>query len=100
MDKAYKQALRSNHQGLRSGLIVGNILPAFRPYLTDIEYLRVENQPGNVPQVDELVKILLTKENKDFDEFCRVCELHGYPHWARQLKADVGVGQQEAEGTR
>ena len=77
-----------------------NILPAFRPHLTDIEYLRVENQPGNVAQVDELVKILLTKENKDFDEFCRVCELHGYPYWARQLKADVGVGQQEAEGTR
>ena len=95
-----KQALRNNRQGLRSGLIVENILPAFRPHLTDIEYLRVESQTGNVPQVDELVKILLTKEDRHFDEFCRVCERNGYRHWAQKLKADTGVGQQEEEGTR
>ena len=77
-----------------------NILPAFRPYLTDIEFLEVAELPGNVAQVDELVNILLTKENKDFGEFCRVCKHHGYPHWARQLKANASVRQQEAEGTR
>ena len=90
----------NNHQGLRTKLIVKNILPAFRPCLTDIEYLQVESQTGNVAQVDELVKILLTKEDRHFDEFCRVCERNGYRHWARQLRADSGCHKQEVEGRR
>ena len=96
MDEGRRQALRDNHQELRSGLIVENILPDLRPHLTDIEYSRVENQPGNVPQVDELIKILLTKENRHFDEFCRVCQRHGYHHWARRLRETAAV---EPEGT-
>ena len=97
MDEGRKQALGANHQELRSGLIVKNILPALRPYLTDIEYLRVENKPGNVARVDELVAILLTKENRHFDEFCRVCEGNGYSHWAKRLRADAGCRKQKAD---
>ena len=89
MDEGRRQALRINHQKLRSGLIVENILPDFRPYLTDIEYVRLESQTGNVAQVDELVAILLTKENRHFDDLCRVLEHNGYRHWAQQLKADA-----------
>ena len=100
MDEGRTQALGANHQELRSGLIVENILPALRPYLTAIEYLRVENKPGNVAQVDELVKILLTKENRHFDGFCRVCERDGYPHWAKRLRAVAGCRKQEVEGRR
>ena len=101
MDEGRRKALRDNHQDLRSGLIVENILPALRPYLTDIEYLRVESQTGNVAQVDELVKILLTKENRHFDEFCRVCERNGYQHWAQLLRAAAGGHRRavEPEGT-
>ena len=96
MDEGRRHALRDIHQGLRSGLIVENILPALRPYLTDIEYLRVEDQPGNVAQVDELVQILQTKENRHFDGLCRVLEHNGYRHWARRLRAAAAV---EPEGT-
>ena len=96
MDEGRRQALRINHQAFRTGLILGNILPDLRPYLTDIEYVRVENQTGNVAQVDELVKILLTKENRHFDGFCRVCERNGYQHWARRLREAAAV---EPEGT-
>ena len=101
MDESRRHALRINHQELRSGLIVENILPALRPYLTDIEYLRVESQTGNVPQVDELVAILLTKDDRHFDGFCRVCECNGYRHWARRLREAAGGHRPavEPEGT-
>ena len=74
---------------------------ALRPYLTDIEYLRVEDQPGNVAQVDELVQILLTKENRHFDGLCRVLEHNGYRHWAQRLRAAAGGHRHavEPEGT-
>ena len=97
MDEGRKQALSNSHQELRSGLLVENVLADFRSHLTDIEYLRVENKPGNVAQVDELVKILLTKENRDFDGFCRVCERNGYLYWAKRLRADAGHRKQEAD---
>lgn len=67
-----------------------NILPALRQYLTDIEYSQVQDQPGNVAQVDELIQILQTKENRHFDGLCRVLERNGYRHWAQQLKAAAG----------
>lgn len=100
MDELRKQVLRENHHDLRSGLIVKNVLPAFRPHLTDIEFSRVASHSGNVEQVDELVEILLTKENKHFDRFCRVCESNGYHHWARKLEEAARIGKQEATGTR
>ena len=96
--RASKQALKDNHQELRTGLIVNSVLPKFRPYLTDVEYSLVEGQSGNVAQVDELVKILLTKENSHIDSFCGVCERNGYPHWAQKLKT-AALGKQEAKGT-
>ena len=100
MDEGYKQALRHIHQELRTGILVKHILPALRPYLTDIEYSQVQDQTGNVDQVDKLVDILLKKENRHFNGFCRVCERNGYSHWARRLKEAAGVRTQEAEGRR
>lgn len=99
MDGDRQQALKEYHQKLRSGLLVENVLPALRPYnyRTDVEYLQVEARPGNVAQGDELVKILLTKENGHFDGFCRVLEQNGYRHWAKQLRAAAG-GHKDAEG--
>lgn len=64
-----------------------SILPDTRQYLTAIEYFRVQNQPGNVAQVDELLKILLTKEYNHFDGFCRTLEQNEYLPWAQQLRA-------------
>ena len=99
MDGDRQQALKEFHQRLRSGLLVENVLPALRPYnyLTDVEYLQVEARQGNVAQVDELVKILLTKENSHFDGFCRVLEQNGYRHWATELRA-ASCEHKEKEG--
>ena len=98
MGEGWKQALRINHQELRSGLILKNILPAFRTHLTDSEFSQVADLQINVAQVDELVKILLTKEDKHFDWFCHVCECNGYTQWAKRLRASAG-GRKETEGT-
>lgn len=85
MDDGRKQALRVHHQELKSGLILKNILPAFRIYLTDVEYSQVEGKQGNVAQIDTLIRILLTKENRHFDGLTSICEHNGYPHWAKKL---------------
>ena len=91
MDEDRKRALRVHHQELRSGLILGNILPAFRIYLTDVDYMQVEGKEGNVAQIDALVGILLTKENRQFDGLVSVCEDNGYHHWAKKLRTTAGV---------
>ena len=74
------------------------ILPDCSSFLTDIEYSRVSDHTGNVDQVDELVRILLTKENSHFASFCQVCERNGYQNWAKRLRASAG-GRQVLEGT-
>lgn len=99
MHEDLQKALTSNHQKLRTGLIVENILPDLRPYLTSVEYLRVESKLGNVDQVDELLKILLTKEDRHFYGLCRVCVRNGYRRWALELQEDAGVRKEE-EGRR
>lgn len=99
MDEVRQQALRKNHQKFRTKLIVENILPELAPYFTEVEYSRVESKSGNVAQVDELLRILRTKENEHFDGFCRVLERTGYRHWAQQLRATAG-SHKETEGRR
>ena len=91
MDERRKGALTKHHQALRAGLLVENILPALRPLLTDVEYSRVREREDNVARVDELIKILLTKENRHFEEFCVALESNGYGHWARTLREEVDV---------
>ena len=89
MDEKRRGALKKHHQGLRTGLLVGNILPALRTVLTDVEYDQVEEREDNVARVDELIKILLTKENRHFDAFCTALEKNGYEHWAKKLQKQV-----------
>ena len=72
-----------------------NILPALRPLLTDVEYFRVDGKEGNVAQVDEFIKILLTKEFRHFDTFCTVLANNGYEHWAKTLREEVREEAQE-----
>ena len=97
MDKVRLQALRENHQNLRTKLIVVNVLPELKPYFTEVEYSQVQSKSGNVAQVDELFRILETKANEHFDGFCRVLERNGYLHWAQQLRGTAG---KEPEGRR
>ena len=98
MDESCQQALRDHHQKLRTGVIVVNVLPKLRPYFTAEEYACVESQSGNVAQVDKLLEILLTKENRHFDGFCHVLEHNGYQNWAQQLLSSASGHRDEAEG--
>ena len=90
MDERRKGALRSHHQALRTGLLVRNFLSALRQVLTDAEYSQVDEREDNIAGVDELIRILLTKENIHFDAFCAVLERNGYEHWAKRLQEGVG----------
>ena len=91
MDEKRKRALKEYQQALRAGLLIGNILPALRTLLTDVEYSRVREREDNVASVDELIEILLTKENRHFDDFCAAVERNGYEHWAKTLRKEVDV---------
>lgn len=91
MEEGRKGTLKKYHQDLRTGVIIDNILPALRPLLTDVEYSRVSDREDNVARVDELIKILLTKENMHFDGFCKALEENGYEHWAKTLRQGTGA---------
>ena len=97
MSKVYEQALRDYHEKLAGDLIVQNVISDLEPYLTKEEYLQVNNKLGNMAQVDELFRILLTKGNRHFKGFCHVLEDNGYQHWAQQLRSSIDGT--EAEGT-
>lgn len=96
MDEDRQKALRAHHNKLRTGIIVANVLPAFRPHLTDAEYSQVVSKVGNPAQVDELVTILLTKEDEHFDQFCVALEDTGYRHWWKRLLTAACVRKVEA----
>lgn len=89
MDAAWKSAIRRHRSQLQTGLIVTNFLPSLHRdaggFLTDVESLRISSKSDSIDQVDELVSILLTKEDEDFDSFCRALKENGYPVWPEKL---------------
>ena len=89
MDEGRKGALRKHQQDLRTDIRMENFLPALRSLLTEVEYSRVRDAKDSVTQVDELIDILLTKENEDFDKVCVALERHGYKPWAKRLREEV-----------
>lgn len=91
MDAQKKGALEEHLQELRTGIIVANFLPECRKMFSEVEYSRINDKAerDSVSGVDELVKILLTKTDKEFDGFCKVLSANGYEHWARRLKDRV-----------
>ena len=96
MSKVYKQALRDYHEKIAGDLIVKNIISDLsEPYLTNVEYLQVSSKLGNMAQVDELFRILLTKGNRHFKGFCHVLEDNGYQHWAHQLRSSTDGAETE-----
>ena len=98
MSKVYEQALRDYQEKIAGVLIIKNIISDLsEPYLTKVEYLQVKSKLGNMAQVDELFRILLTKGNRHFKGFCHVLEDNGYQHWAQQLRSSTDGA--ETEGT-
>ena len=97
MDDARKRALRKHHSDLRTGIIVNNLLPDLHcdagGFLIDVESLTISSKSCNVSQVDELIGTLLTKENRDFDSFCRVLQKDGYSGWSERLNHSARQGR-------
>ena len=85
-DPAWKVSLKKYHSKLRTGLLIENVLPALRPLLTDAEYSCVDDKEGSADRVDELVRILLTKDEFTFKCFCTALETNGHADWASRLK--------------
>ena len=98
MDESRKKALRKYHPDLRTGITVTHFLPRLHVdaggFLTDVESDSIKQNRGNVEQVDELIDILVTKENKDFDYFCVVLK-EGYQLWSKRLEEAAGLGKQQ-----
>ena len=99
MDESRKKALRKYHNDLRTGITVTHFLPSLHVYaggfLTDVESDSIKQNRGNVEQVDELIEVLVKKENKDFDYFCVVLEKAGCQMWSNRLKEAAGLGKQQ-----
>lgn len=85
-DQAWKSSLKHYHSKLRGSCHIANVLPALRQLLTDEEYSRVEDKAGNRGRIDELVAILLDKDESTFDEFCTTLEENGYSQLCNLLK--------------
>ena len=98
MDDSKRKALRRCHQDLRTHIIVNDFLPSLHVdadgFLTDLESGRIKRHTGNIDQVDELIEILVTKDNKDFDHFCVVLE-KGYHVWSEKLREGAGLGKRQ-----
>lgn len=84
----WKVSLKNHHNELRISILVTNVLPALRTVLTDAEYLCTESKVGDVARIDELIRILLTKDKSTFDGFCIALETNGYSQWANKLKGE------------
>ena len=97
MDVRRKTAIRQCHPELRTGIVVNNLLPHLhidaRGFLTDVEYATIRESGSNVKQVDELVDVLLKKEDKDFDYFCAILEKEGYNACSKALKEALRNGK-------
>lgn len=99
MDARRKKALRQCHQELRTGIIVSHFLPILHidagGFLTDVESTNITAKKtcGNVEQVDELIDILVKKQNKDFDYFCEVLEKEGCQTFSKRLKVAADFGK-------
>ena len=71
---------------------MNDVLPRFHSFLTDVEYLRVQgsDKADNIDQVDQLFRILLTKEKREFEEFLVALWQQGYFDTAARLAEEAG----------
>ena len=91
-DDRWKCTLKANHPNLRHEIRVNDVLPRFHSFLTDVEYLRVQgsDKADNIDQVDQLLRIMLTKEKREFEEFLVALWQQGYADSAARLAEEAG----------
>ena len=101
MNTSRRRALRQCHPDLRTCIRVNDLLPRLHVYaggfLNDVENARVKGKEI-IEKVDELIDILVNKENRDFDYFCIVLEKEGYAKDANKLRELAGIGKQRHDG--
>ena len=101
MNTSRTRALRLCHQTLRTCIRVNDLLPSLHEqaggFLTEVESTRVKCKEF-IEKVDELIDILVNKENRDFDYFCIVLEKEGYAKDANKLRELAGIGKQRHDG--
>ena len=99
MDDRRKTTLRQYHDDLRTGIIVSHFLPKLHRgaggFLNDVESEAIDakKSSGNAEQVDELMRVLRTKESKDFDTFCGVLEEEGHQSLSNRLRVPAGLSE-------
>lgn len=91
MDDRRAEALL-RHRSYLKCITANNLLPDLRSgaLLTDAESARISSKSDNTNQVYELIDLLLTKGNEDFDKFILVLKRHGYKSMAKRLKNTAG----------
>ena len=91
-DDRWKHTLKVNHPSLRQEIRVNDVLPRFHSFLTDVEYWCVQgsDKADNIDQVDQLFRILLTKEKREFEEFLVALWQQGYADLAARLAEEAG----------
>ena len=77
--KAYQSSLRT------AGIPVESILQDLQPLLTGMEYKCIEEKESDIDRVDEIVRILLTKDILIFHSFCSILSKNGFSLWASRL---------------
>ena len=99
MDDSRRKALRQCQQDLRMLIRVNDFLLSLHVhaggFLNDAESDSIRKHKGYVKQVDELVDILVTKENKDFDHFCIILEKNGHHVSSEKLRKAAGLGERQ-----
>ena len=95
MEEARRETLRVHQEHLRTEVIVTRLLHDCRQLLTDVEYSLVsdKSKDDNESAMDELIKVLLRKEDKDFDRFCSALRTNGYSDWAKKLQTKTREGE-------
>ena len=81
----WKVSLNAYHSNLRTGIFVEGILQDLQQRLTAEEYACIEEKKNNIDRVDELVRVLLTKDHSTFHSFCSALTKSGYSRWASRL---------------
>ena len=99
MDESKKEALRQCHSDHKGQIKVRDLLTSLHVdaggFLNDVERDSIEKKRTNVEKFDELIDILLKKENKDFDYYCTVLEKEGYTLSSTKLREAAGLGNRQ-----
>ena len=82
---------KARRKQVKTSVTVSEVLQGCGKFLTDVEYSRVDDKSkaDSDSAVDELIKIFLSKEDKDFDIICSTLRGNGYEKLVAMLKEEA-----------